>query len=100
MVIPYSRLVLGKEGRTESVMGTINLNDISFPLNSKLSIRQKQHLGNADNIMHSVEEIESYRRDWKSKDEIEEFKRTISERTVIQNGHQVTKESRNYLCSY
>ena len=26
------------------------------------------------------------------KDEIEEFKRTISERTVIQNGHQVTKK--------
>lgn len=88
----YSRLVLGKEGRTESVMGTINLNDISFPLNSKLSIRQKQHLGNADNIMHSVEEIESYRRDWKAKDEIEEFKRTISERSVIQNGHPVTKK--------
>lgn len=88
----YSRLILGKEGRTESVMGTINLNDISFPLNSKLSIRQKQHLGNADNIMHSVEEIESYRRDWKAKDEIEEFKRTISERSVIQNGHPVTKK--------
>lgn len=88
----YSRLVLGKEGRTESVMGTINLNDISFPLNSKLSIRQKQHLGNADNIMHSVEEIESYRRDWKAKDEVEEFKRTISERSVIQNGHPVTKK--------
>lgn len=88
----YSRLVLGKEGRTESVMGTINLNDISFPLNSKLSIRQKQHLGNADNIMHSVEEIESYKRDWKAKDEIEEFKRTISERSVIQNGHPVTKK--------
>lgn len=88
----YSRLILGKEGRTESVMGTINLNDISFPLNSKLSIRQKQHLGNADNIMHSVEEIESYKRDWKAKDEIEEFKRTISERSVIQNGHPVTKK--------
>ena len=88
----YSRLILGKEGRTESVMGTINLNDISFPLNSKLSIRQKQHLGNADNIMHSVEEIESYKRDWKAKDEIEEFKRMISERSVIQNGHPVTKK--------
>lgn len=78
----FNRTALLDNGKAEHVMGRIWLPDMAIYANSRLSVRQKQHLIKAESVASSNEEIESYRRDWKKEEDVEVFERLIFSRKI------------------
>lgn len=89
----YNRVVLNENGTTELVVGNIWLEDCQFMLNNRLSLRQKQHLAKSRTSVSSIEEVESYQRNWLKKEDVPVNEYLIFSRTATEMGAKVKKET-------
>lgn len=89
----YNRTVMSADGRTEIVLGDLRLDDCQFTLDSRLSTRQKQHLFNGGTKRTTIEELESYARNWVHPDEVEKHEYQISTREYIENNVRYKAET-------
>ena len=82
-----SRVGITNDGEHEILIGKVLMHDMAIYADSRLSLRQKQHLANGSNKVSSHEELMSYKRDWKNKEEIKDTEIKVYERIDIRNNN-------------
>ena len=82
-----SRVGITDEGEHEILIGKVLMHDMAIYADSRLSLRQKQHLANGSNKTSSHEELLSYKRDWKNKEEVKDTEVKVFERIDTRNNN-------------